>query len=219
VAHEVNNPLAAIRMEAELLGRASKDPETSATAATIQREVDRAARIVRSLLRLARRADTAPTRIQINDLVHDVAEIRRRVLRVESTEVRTSLDMAAPPVLGLGQELQQVVINLVTNAEYVVKGRSPAIIQLTTQAREGWVRLTVEDSGPGIPADIRGRIFDPFFTTKGPDEGTGLGLAICQRVVTEVGGRIWLEDSEFGGAKFVVELPAAPETFEASTIG
>src|SRR5204862_428647 len=74
VAHEVNAPLAAIRMEAELLGRASKDPDTSTTAATITREVHRAARIVRSLLRLARRADTTPTRVQMNDLVHDVAE-------------------------------------------------------------------------------------------------------------------------------------------------
>jgi len=219
VAHEVNNPLAAIRMEAELLGRASKDPETSTTAATITREVDRAARIVRSLLRLARRADTAPTRVQMNDLVHDVAEIRKRVMRTESVEFRTGLDNSAPPVLGLGQELQQVVINLVTNAEHVVRGRSPAIIRLTTQSREGWVRLTVEDSGPGVPREIRGRIFDPFFTTKGPDEGTGLGLAICQRVVTEVGGKIWLEDSELGGAKFVVEVPAAPEHVEASTIG
>src|SRR6266571_3741792 len=116
-------------------------------------------------------------------------------------------------------ELQQVVINLVTNAEHVVKGRDPAVIQLTTQAREGWVRLVVEDSGPGIPVEIRGRIFDPFFTTKGPDEGTGLGLAICQRVVTEVGGKIWLEDSALGGAKFVVELPAAPESVETTTIG
>jgi len=219
VAHEVNNPLAAIRMEAELLGRASKDPETNTTAMTIAREVDRAARIVRSLLRLARRADTTPTRVQINDLVRDVAEIRQRVLRVENVEFRTGLDQSAPPVLGLGQELQQVVINLVTNAEYVIKGRQPSIIQLTTQAREGWVRLTVEDSGPGIPPEIRGRIFDPFFTTKGPDEGTGLGLAICQRVVTEVGGKIWLEDSELGGAKFVVELPAAPENVEATAIG
>jgi len=219
VAHEVNNPLAAIRMEAELLGRASKDPETSTTAATITREVDRAARIVRSLLRLARRADTAPTRVQMNDLVHDVAEIRKRVMRTESVEFRTGLDNSAPPVLGLGQELQQVVINLVTNAEHVVRGRSPAIIRLTTQSREGWVRLTVEDSGPGVPREIRARIFDPFFTTKGPDEGTGLGLAICQRVVTEVGGKIWLEDSELGGAKFVVEVPAAPEHVEASTIG
>ena len=219
VAHEVNNPLAAIRMEAELLGRASKDPETTTTAATITREVDRAARIVRSLLRLARRADTTPTRVQVNDLVHDVAEIRQRVLRAESIEFRTSLDHAAPPVLGLGQELQQVVINLVTNAEYVVRGRKPAIIQLRTLAREGWVRLTVDDSGPGVPREIRGRIFDPFFTTKSPDEGTGLGLAICQRVVTEVGGKIWLEDSDLGGARFVVELPAAPEPVEASTIG
>lgn len=219
VAHEVNNPLAAIRMEAELLGRSSKDPETSTTAATITREVDRAARIVRSLLRLARRADTMPTRVQMNDLVHDVAEIRQRVLRAESIEVRTRLDQSAPAVLGLGQELQQVVINLVTNAEYVVRGRKPAIIQLTTQAREGWVRLVVEDSGPGIPREIRGRIFDPFFTTKSPDEGTGLGLAICQRVVTEVGGKIWLEDGELGGARFVVELPAAPEQVETTTIG
>lgn len=219
VAHEVNNPLAAIRMEAELLGRASRDPDTSTTAATITREVDRAARIVRSLLRLARRADTAPTRVQINDLVHDVAEIRQRVLRAESVEFRTQLDQAAPAVLGLGQELQQVVINLVTNAEYVVRGRRPAIVQLRTQAREGWVRFTVEDSGPGVPRDIRGRVFDPFFTTKSPDEGTGLGLAICQRVVTEVGGKIWIEDSELGGARFVVELPAAPEHVETATIG
>src|SRR5437016_1369594 len=219
VAHEVNNPLAAIRMEAELLGRASKDPDTSTTAATITREVDRAARIVRSLLRLARRADTTPTRVQMNDLVHDVAEIRQRVLRTESVEFRTTLDQSAPAVLGLGQELQQVVINLVTNAEYVVRGRKPAIVQLRTQAREGWVRLTVDDSGPGVPREIRGRIFDPFFTTKGPDEGTGLGLAICQRVVTEVGGKIWIEDSDLGGARFVVELPAAPEPVEASTIG
>jgi signal transduction histidine kinase len=219
VAHEVNNPLAAIRMEAELLGRASTDPDINTTAMTITREVDRAARIVRSLLRLARRADTAPTRVQINDLVHDVAEIRQRVLRADNVEFRTRLDQSAPPVLGLGQELQQVVINLVTNAEHVVKRRQPALIQLTTQAREGWVRLVVEDSGPGVPVEIRGRIFDPFFTTKGPDEGTGLGLAICQRVVTEVGGKIWLEDSELGGARFVVELPAAPENVESTAIG
>jgi PAS domain S-box-containing protein len=211
VAHEVNNPLAAIRMEAELLGRSTRDPDASSAASTIVREVDRAARIVRSLLRLARRADTTPTRIQVNELVRDVAEIRQRVLRADNIEVRTKMDQGAEAVLGLGQELQQVVINLVTNAEHAVRGRPAAVIQLTTEARDDWVRLTVEDSGPGVPAEIRGRVFDPFFTTKSPDEGSGLGLSICQRVVAEVGGRIWLEDSEtLGGAKFVVELPAAP---------
>jgi two-component system NtrC family sensor kinase len=207
----VNNPLAAIRMEAELLGRSTQDAEASTAAATIVREVDRAARIVRSLLRLARRADITPVRIQLNELVRDVAEIRQRVLRADNIEVRTRMDQGAESVLGLGQELQQVVINLVTNAEHAVRGRPNAVIELATEAREGWVRLTVEDSGPGVPAEVRSRIFDPFFTTKSPDEGSGLGLSICQRVVTEVGGRIWLEDSgRLGGAKFVVELPAAP---------
>ena len=218
VAHEVNNPLTAIRMEAELLSRATRDPDTSAATDTIVREVDRAARIVRSLLRLARRADTAPTKVQINELVRDVSEIRQRVLRSDNIEVETRLDHGASPVLGLGQELQQVVINLVTNAEHVVRGRTPAVIRLTTQSRDDWVRLIVEDSGPGVPAGVRDRIFDPFFTTKGPDEGSGLGLAICQRVVAEVGGKIWLEESaDLGGAKFVVELPAAPE--RADVIG
>jgi len=211
VAHEVNNPLAAIRMEAELLGRSTRDPDASSAASTIVREVDRAARIVRSLLRLARRADTTPTRIQVNELVRDVAEIRQRVLRADNIEVRTKMDQGAEAVLGLGQELQQVVINLVTNAEHAVRGRPAAVILLATEARDDWVRLTVEDSGPGVPPEIRGRVFDPFFTTKSPDEGSGLGLAICQRVVAEVGGKMWIEDSEaLGGAKFVVELPAAP---------
>src|SRR5213594_4213142 len=211
VAHEVNNPLAAIRMEAELLGRSTQDTEASAAAATIVREVDRAARIVRSLLRLARRADITPVRIQLNELVRDGAEIRQRVLRADNIEVRTRMDQGAEAVLGLGQELQQVVINLVTNAEHAVRGRPNAVIELATEARKDWVRLTVEDSGPGVPPNVRSRIFDPFFTTKSPDEGSGLGLSICQRVVAEVGGRIWLEDSStLGGAKFVVELPAAP---------
>src|SRR5207249_2686701 len=191
VAHEVNNPLAAIRMEAELLGRSTQDAEASTAAATIVREVDRAARIVRSLLRLARRADTTPVRIQLNELVRDVAEIRQRVLRADSIEVRTRMDQGAEAVLGLGQELQQVVINLVTNAEHAVRGRPNAVIELATEARKDWVRLTVEDSGPGVPPNVRSRIFDPFFTTKSPDEGSGLGLSICQRVVAEVGGRIW----------------------------
>ncbi|OLD21224.1 MAG: hypothetical protein AUJ01_02580 [Acidobacteria bacterium 13_1_40CM_3_65_5] len=211
VAHEVNNPLTAIRMEAELLGRSTKDEDASTAAATIVREVDRAARIVRSLLRLARRADITPVRVQLNELVRDVAEIRQRVLRADNIEVRSRMDQAAEAVLGLGQELQQVVINLMTNAEHAVRGRPNAVIELATEARNDWVRLTVEDSGPGVPAEVRSRIFDPFFTTKSPDEGSGLGLSICQRVVAEVGGRIWLEDSEaLGGAKFVVELPAAP---------
>src|SRR5256886_12041537 len=211
VAPEGNNPLAPIPIQAELLARPTKETEASTAAATIVREVDRAARIVRSLLRWARRADLTPVRIQLNELVRDVAEIRQRVLRTDNIEVRTRMDQAAEAVLGLGQELQQVVINLMTNAEHAVRGRPKAVIELATEARNDWVRLTVEDSGPGVPVEVRSRIFDPFFTTKSPDEGSGLGLSICQRVVAEVGGRIWLEDSEtLGGGRVVVGVPGAP---------
>jgi signal transduction histidine kinase len=211
VAHEVNNPLTAIRMEAELLSSATPDPETEAAAEAIVREVDRAASIVRSLLQLTRRRDSIPTPVQLNDLIRDVAEIRRRVLRAEGVDVRTELDPGLPAVLGLAQELTQVIINLVSNAEHAVRHLPPAVIRVSTQAREGWARLVVEDSGPGVAAHIRQRIFEPFFSTKRPDEGSGLGLAICQRAVSELGGRIWLADSELGGARFVVELPAAPD--------
>jgi signal transduction histidine kinase len=210
VAHEVNNPLTTIRMEAELLGSEQPDPDTTAAAQAIVREVDRAASIVRSLLQLTRRTDSVPTPVQMNDVIRDVAEIRRRVLRAEGVEVETDLDPALPAVLGLGQELTQVIINLVSNAEHAVRHLHPAVIRVTTRAREGWARVTVEDSGRGVAPDIRHRIFDPFFSTKRPDEGSGLGLAICQRAVSELGGRIWLAESELGGARFVVEVPAAP---------
>ncbi len=209
VAHEVNNPLATIRMEAELLS-GDANPGTGEAARTIIREVDRAASIIRSLMQLVRRTDMTPTPIQLNHIVLDLSEIRRSVLRSENVTIQTDLDEAAPPVLGLGQELMQVILHLVNNAEHAVRDHPPATIRIATRAREGWVRLQVEDSGQGVRPDIRNRIFEPFFSTKSPDEGSGLGLTVCQRVVSGLGGRIRVEDSDLGGARFVVEIPAAP---------
>ena len=209
VAHEVNNPLATIRMEAELLS-GDANPETGEAARAIIREVDRAASIIRSLMQLVRRTDMTPTPVQLNHIVQDLSEIRRGVLRSDNVTVQTDLDEAAPPVLGLSQELMQVILHLVNNAEHAVRDHPPGIIRITTRGRDGWVRLLVEDSGRGVRQDIRNRIFEPFFSTKAPEEGSGLGLTVCQRVVSGLGGRIRVEDSDLGGARFVVEIPAAP---------
>ena len=209
VAHEVNNPLAAIRMEAELLS-GDANPDTGEAARTIIREVDRAASIIRSLMQLVRRNDMTPTPVQLNHIVLDLTEIRRSVLRSENVTIQTDLDEAAPPVLGLGQELMQVILHLVNNAEHAVREHPPGTIRITTRARDGWVRLLVEDSGQGVRPEIRNRIFEPFFSTKSPDQGSGLGLTVCQRVVSGLGGRIRVEESDLGGARFIVEIPAAP---------
>jgi signal transduction histidine kinase len=209
VAHEVNNPLATIRMEAELLS-SDANPDTGTAARAIIREVDRAASIIRSLMQLVRRTDMTPTPVQINHIVLDLTEIRRSVLRSENVAMQTDLDETAPPVLGLGQELMQVILHLVNNAEHAVRDHPPGTIRITTRARDGWVRLLVEDSGQGVRPEIRNRIFEPFFSTKSPDQGSGLGLTVCQRVVSGLGGRIRVEDSDLGGARFVVEVPAAP---------
>src|SRR6058998_3573156 len=135
------------------------------------------------------------------------------------TSVTTRWQIARPrPVPSSGPLVVKKGSKMRPRISRGIPGPESPTVTRTQPARAG-VRLPVAASGPGSPREIRGRIFDPFFTTKGPDEGTGLGLAICQRVVTEVGGKIWIEDSELGGARFVVELPAAPENVETRHIG
>ena len=99
-------------------------------------------------------------------------------------------------------------MHLLTNAEDAVHGRQRQEIEVTVEPSGDSLRVIVDDSGPGVPPDLRGKVFDPFYTTKPPDKASGLGLAMCQRIVSELGGRIWVEDSPLGGARFVVELPA-----------
>lgn len=209
VAHEVNNPLAAIRMEAELLGQAAERPETRDAVAVILKEVDRAAGIARSLLHLTRRSGTTPDYIHVNELLQDVVEIRSRVARSEGITIDADLDPEVPSLRVPAADLQQVLINLVTNAEHAVHGRENARIEVRSRFEQDVIRISVSDSGPGVEPAIRSRIFDPFFTTKDPDEGSGLGLALSRSIVSDLGGRIWVEDAPLGGAAFHVELPLA----------
>jgi two-component system, NtrC family, sensor kinase len=207
VAHEVNNPLAAIRMEAELLGIQVPAPEVAAASQAIIREVDRAARIAKSLLRLATQSHGRMELIGVGSVLQDIINVRAPLAREMGIELRITVQDDLPAVLARGGDLEQVFLNLITNAEDAVRGRAPGVIALTIERSEDGVRVLVDDSGPGVPRELRTRIFDPFFTTKPPDKGNGLGLAMVMRIMSELGGKIWGEDGPLGGARFIVELP------------
>lgn len=209
VAHEVNNPLAAIRMEAELLLVGDAPPETAEAVRVIINEVDRAARIAKGLLRLSRQSDGRMEEIALTELLDDIVEVRIQVLAGEGTTLSADVARDLPSVFARAGDLEQVLLNIVSNAEHAVRSRSNATIHVLARPSDRGVRITVDDSGPGVEDSLRTRIFDPFFTTRAPDKGRGLGLAICQRIATELGGRIWIENSPLGGARFVLELPRA----------
>jgi signal transduction histidine kinase len=210
VAHEVNNPLAIIRMEAELLGLQHSAPEIVGASQAIIREVDRAARIAKSLLRLAAQSHGRMEEIDVVQLLTDMVAVRAPLVMEVGVQMRVASEGRIPRVLARGGDLEQVFIHLLTNAEDAVQGRKRQEIEVRAAGSPDGVRVTVDDSGPGIPPEQRNKVFDPFFTTKPPDRSSGLGLAMCHRVVSELGGRIWAEESHLGGARLVVELPEGP---------
>jgi signal transduction histidine kinase len=209
VAHEVNNPLAIIRMEAELLGLQHTAPEIVGASQAIIREVDRAARIAKSLLRLAAQSHGRMEEVDVVQLLGDMVAVRAPLVLEVGVHMRVASEGRIPRVLARGGDLEQIFIHLLTNAEDAVQGHQRQEIEVRASSSPDGVRVTVDDSGPGIPPEQRNRVFDPFFTTKPPDRSSGLGLAMCHRIVSELGGRIWAEESPLGGARLVVELPGA----------
>ncbi len=206
------NPLAKIRMEAEFLGLGAKEGEAKAVESII-REVDRAAEIAQDLLRMAHKPTGAAEPIQVNDLLQDVLEVRSKMPRSKPVKFRAQLAEELPKVAAVPGDLRQAFANLVANAEEAVAPAKKREILVETAMGDGRLRVQVSDSGQGVKAEDRVQIFEPFFTTKDPGSaadprsGTGLGLPLTKRIVTELGGKVWVEESDLGGARFVVELP------------
>jgi len=210
VAHELNNPLAGISAFAQLLLAEKRFPPDQRTAAeTIYSEARRASRIVQNLLTFARQHKAEKGPAAINQVLDDTLELRGYELRVRGIDVRREYDEALPDTMGDAHQLQQVFLNLITNAEQAMEraeGRHHRLTVRTRRAGEA-IRIEIEDTGGGVPPNLLERIFNPFFTTKPTGHGTGLGLSISLGIVREHEGRIWAENAAQGGARFVVELP------------
>lgn len=208
VAHEINNPLQTIIGSVELLMEERCDEGTRRDLQIVRREATRAAQIVRNLISFVRRGGTARAPADLNQLVQATAEMRE--FHLQQRDIALHMDLAPMPldVLANREEIQQLVLNLLMNAEQAIlsEAESGAITLRTFPAGE-FHAFEISDTGPGVPEDNRGRIFEPFFTTRPVGEGTGLGLAISHGIAASHGGSLELQPGK-KGATFRLTLPA-----------
>jgi signal transduction histidine kinase/ActR/RegA family two-component response regulator len=210
VAHELNNPLSVVTMQADLLRDETPDQAGAERIRLISQSAERCVHIVQNFLALARQTPPQRTGVELNTVVQEAMELLIYALQVDDIDVQLHLEDDLPPLWADPHQLHQVVVNLVTNAHQALRETAPPRqLTITTGSNlsRTYLYLEVADLGPGIPLELQGRIFEPFFTTKPPGVGTGLGLPFCRGILEGHGGSIGV-DSQLGqGARFVVELP------------
>jgi len=212
VAHEIGNPLAAIRGMLDLMqnGDLERDEEAEFVS-RIQRETERIHHTIRDLLDFSRHDPEQSGRIEssasLAEVVEDTLKLVDRQSRFRDIAVELAVDESLPRVRGDHERLRQLLLNLLFNAADALSGKGT--IQISATGTNRSVQLVVSDDGPGIDGEILDQVFDPFVTTKPAGQGTGLGLAVCHTIVDRLGGSIRAENRTGGGASFEVSLPAA----------
>ncbi len=214
VSHELNNPLSAIVGQAEMLAEDAEGTPFENRARRISAAAERCGLIVQTFLAMARQRERQPAKVDINDIISSALDLTEYTLRTTGIAVRVNFGTALPPVEGDRDQLHQVFVNLIVNAQQAMeKGETfEKLLAIRSSATpEGRVAIDVSDTGPGIPDSVRHRIFEPFFTTKRQSSGggTGIGLSFSQGIIGAHGGTIHVEPTD-RGAHFRVELPPAP---------
>jgi two-component system, NtrC family, sensor histidine kinase HydH len=204
VAHEVRNPLAALRSTVQLWQRLPDRARTPESMDAVVHSVDRLNDLVSRLLYFARSGHDARRSVDLNSLVREAIELMRAQADGQKVTLSADLDPNLPPLAGSAQALQQVVLNLTANALQAMPDGGRLEYRTRWLPGKDGAELRVRDTGPGVPADARARLFEPFFTTRA--EGTGLGLALCREIVRQHGGSIELADTKEPGAEFVIRL-------------
>jgi PAS domain S-box-containing protein len=209
IAHEMNNPLTGVIGFSELLMKRTDLPDDAkADLKIVNGEAQRTARVVKGLLIFARKQKTEKESLDINSIIQSVLQLRSYEYKVSNIEVDTQLAPELPQVLGNNGQLQQVFINLIVNAEQaMLEAHNKGTLTIVTERVGDIIKASITDDGPGISPENMKKLFTPFFTTKEVGKGTGLGLSICYGIVTEHGGKIYVESEPGKGTTFVVELP------------
>jgi C4-dicarboxylate-specific signal transduction histidine kinase len=210
IAHEINNPLAVILgLTAQLRERLTQMEEDSFVSGglnTIDKMSKRIASIIKGLRTFSRQTDHDPmVSADLVSIVHETIAICDAGIRASGVKLKIDIPADGLFVRCRPSEISQVVLNLINNAKDAVSQSRKRSISLSLKREEAWAYLIVDDSGPGVPTDIRERIFQPFFTTKDVGAGTGLGLSISKGIVEAHGGKLYLDSPK--GARFVVKLP------------
>ena len=209
VAHEINNPINSIMGFTELLMEEEEfPPHVQTDLERIYSASQRAGRIVENLLSFARQRQPHMQPVDLAAIIKTALELKSHDYQVGNISIETQLAEALPRITGDRDQLLEVLLNVLNNAEDAVAGAgSGGRVTVGAQAGDDTVRISISDNGPGIPPDQQESIFDPFFTTKQVDEGTGLGLSICYGIVEQHGGQLTVHSSVGKGATFEIELP------------
>jgi two-component system, NtrC family, sensor kinase len=211
IAHELNNPLTGVMGYSQLLQlRKDLDERAKDNLLKINNLALRCQKIVQNLLSFARKQKPERTLSDINDIIEKTVELRSYELQVNNIEISRQLDRNLPKTIADAHQLQQVFLNILTNAEQaMLEAHANGSLIIRTHADDSKTRIIVEiiDDGPGIPESYLTRIFDPFFTTKEVGKGTGLGLSLSYGIIKEHGGNIYARSQLGEGSIFVIELP------------